>query len=110
MSLYCDIKSINAAPQPRHMAVQALSNPFQAVWEGVKPSTYSLQLGQALVQAIAGPTALPNLCHVVAPDDLDLIGNISKLNLRVIEMVGQLLVQIVHLVKECWYMLTCVFW
>lgn len=92
------------------MLVQALHNSLQAVWEWVETSAHSFQLGQPLVQAIAGPSALPNLCDIVASNDLDFLANISKLDLRVISMLCQLLVQIVHLVKKCWYLLMCEFW
>lgn len=92
------------------MLVQALHNSLQAVWEWVETSAHSFQLGEPLVQAIAGPSALPNLCNIVASYDLDFFANISELDLRVIGMLCHLLVQVVHLVKECWYLLLCEFW
>ena len=94
---HCDIESINTAPQARHMSVQALLDPLQAVWERVKTAADSLQLGESLVQAIAGLPTLPHLCHIVAPNYLDLFAQIVESNLRVIHMLRQLVLQIVQL-------------
>lgn len=75
---HCDIEPINAAPQARHMSIQALFDFLQAVCEGVQAATDSLQLGEPSIQAIAGPPALHDLCHIVVPDYLDLSAQIAE--------------------------------
>lgn len=95
-----DVEAVHAAPQARHVFVQAQFDFFQVVCEGVQAAAEPLQLGEPSVQAVAGPPTLPHLHRVVVPDYLDLSAQVVEPDVGIFDVLRQLILQVLHLEEK----------